>query len=118
MNINIQPFICIYILRKMAWWYITGKFRILHPNDYPNVQADLDWSTVGCARLPPFTIYPVEFTLKRHESINLIIEYVPLTLGDHSHDFVMLCDNCQVFLDTLSGSIMMLDVSIIYNYRR
>lgn len=90
----------------------AGTFRLLQPENYPNVPTDIDWDAAGCLRLPPFTVYPITFTLQRGESVNLHIEYVPLTLGVHSSEFVMLCDNCQVRVFTIKGHSKQIDMVI------
>lgn len=90
----------------------SGRFRLLRPQDYPNVPTDINWDTMGCMRLRPFTIYPVQFALGRDESINITIEYVPLTTGEHVRDFVMLCDNCQVRTFSVKGESKQINVNI------
>jgi hypothetical protein len=91
----------------------VGKFRFLHPDNYPSVPSDFDWQGMGCVRTPPFTVYPIEFTLKRNESIDVTVEYVPRTLGNHESNLYLLCDNSQVQDITLRGSSRQVDVSII-----
>jgi hypothetical protein len=89
-----------------------GRFRLLIPEHYPDVPADMDWATQGCIRVEPFTVYPVEFSLSRGQSIDLTIEFVPLTLGNHSRDFYMLCDNEQVRMFTLKASCRQIDITV------
>eukprot|EP01036_Dinobryon_divergens_P019357 gene19357-26415_t len=79
----------------------------------------MDWSTMGCVRIPPFTIYPVEFTLRRNQSIDLNIDFVPLTIGEQSRSFVALCDNLQSRTFTLRAMSKQVSISIIeINSRR
>ena len=64
-------------------------------------------------RTKPFTVYPSCFTLKKGESINLNIQFLPLSLGNHIKEFYMLCDNNQVRLFSLKGLSRQIDISII-----
>jgi len=88
----------------------SGRFRLLSPSDYPSVPTDINWDTIGCMRLPPFTVYPVQFVLNRNESVDITIEYVPLTPGGHSQQFIMLCDNCQVRTFEILGESKLINV--------
>jgi len=55
----------------------------------------------------------VKFELEKMESVNVIVEFVPLELCDHfTHKFYILSDNLQVFEYTLHASSMQVDVSI------
>jgi hypothetical protein len=90
----------------------TGRFRLLRPEDYPEVPTDIDWHSLGCQRFPPFTIYPVEFTLQKEESINLNVEYSPLSLGDHYQEFFLLCDNGEVRKYVINGYCRTVAVAI------
>lgn len=47
-------------------------------------------------RIPPFTVYPTQFELRKGESVDLVFEYVPLNPGQSSRTFVIRCDNGQV----------------------
>lgn len=88
----------------------SGRFRLLRPEDYPNVPTDINWDTIGCMRMSPFTVYPVQFVLNRNESVDITIEYVPLTAGGHTQEFVMLCDNCQVRTFEITGESKLINV--------
>ena len=63
-------------------------------------------------RLPPFTVYPVEFELGRNESVDITIEYVPLTLGEHSREFIALCDNEQTRTFRITAVSKQVDIHI------
>ena len=94
-----------------------GKFRLVGQNsfdvDQGVVTEELDWDTLGCLRMEPFTVYPVKFELEKMESVNVIVEFVPLELSDHfTHKFYILSDNLQVFEYTLHASSKQVDVSI------
>lgn len=89
-----------------------GVFKLLPKELYPDVPEDTDWTTMGCVRIPPFTIYPVWFSLAHNETVDLNFEYVPLTLEEHSRDFVALCDNLTVRQFTVMASAKQADVRI------
>lgn len=92
-----------------------GSFCILSEDYSHDISQDIDRtlrSGGGCIRIPPFTIYPSEFTLGNTESIEINIEYVPLHLGNDSIKFNILCDNTQVRLFTLKGRSKQIDISI------
>jgi hypothetical protein len=91
----------------------VGKYRILHPDNYPRVPVDFDWEGMGCVRVPPFTVYPIEFTLRRNESIDITVEYVPRSLGNHEESLFLLCDNSQVQELLIRGSSRQVDVAIV-----
>ena len=89
-----------------------GKFRLLRPEDYPEVPTDIDWPAIGCQRFHSFTVYPVEFSLQKNESITLNVEYSPLSLGDHYQEFFLLCDNGEVRKYIINGFCRAVAVAI------
>ena len=89
----------------------AGKFKILLSEWYPDVPEDIEHT--GCIRCPPFTIYPIEFALGRHETIDLTIEFLPLCLGSFQQDIVFLGDNDQYVTVTLRGTSRQVDCAIV-----
>jgi len=85
----------------------TNPNNNAHPNDEP------DWDSLGCLRMSPFTVYPVRFDLQKMDSVNIIVEFVPLELcrpdKPFTHKFYILSDNLQVFEYTLYGRSRQLD---------
>ena len=115
-----------------------GKFRVVREEDFneqtgkvvnsptfggdtnPNNAAlsddEPDWEALGCLRMNPFTLYPVRFDLQKMESVNIIIEFVPLELREKDNPFTyrffVLSDNLQVFEYTLVGRSRQVDCYI------
>ena len=85
----------------------------MNPNNMALPDDEPDWDALGCLRMNPFTIYPVRFDLQKMESVNIIVEFVPLELSHpnqpFSHKFYILSDNLQVFEYTLYGRSRQLD---------
>ena len=71
------------------------------------------WTDTGCVRTPPFTIYPSLFTLNQGETLDLIIEFLPLTLGSHTCELYMICDNLQIRLFNIKASSRQVDISVV-----
>lgn len=71
------------------------------------------WKDTGSMRYPPFTVYPVLFTLKNGEFVDLNIEFVPLCVGDHVCVFYLLCNNCQSRRFTISASAREVHISVV-----
>ena len=108
----------------------NGRFRLLLPYEYDS-QNEVDWGLNGpgdggemglcggsyteaeCIRTPPFTVYPSYFSLKKGESVELTIEFVPLTLGNLTADFYMVCDNRQVRSFSLRACSRQIDISVV-----
>eukprot|EP01033_Poteriospumella_lacustris_P001452 gene1452-1054_t len=67
----------------------TGKFEVI-------MEAGDECIEGKSLRIPPFTIYPTQFELRKGDHVDLVFEYVPLTLGQSSRNFVVRCDNGQV----------------------
>ena len=57
----------------------------------------------ACLRLPPFTVYPTDFTLYRNDSVDINIEFIPLSIGSFERSFEVLCDNGQVRKFSIKG---------------
>jgi hypothetical protein len=109
----------------------NGRFRLLLPHEYdPQNEVDWglngpgdggevglcgmgSWTDAGCIRTPPFTVYPSYFSLKKGESVELTIEFVPLTLGNLTADFYMVCDNRQVRSFSLRACSRQIDISVV-----
>jgi hypothetical protein len=66
--------------------------------DAARVTSHLDFAQMGCIRSEnsAFTIYPVCFDLGRGESVDLIVEFVPLCISSFTTRFHMLWDNDEV----------------------
>jgi hypothetical protein len=71
------------------------------------------YTEAECIRTPPFTVYPSYFSLKKGESVELTIEFVPLTLGNLTADFYMVCDNRQVRSFSLRACSRQIDISVV-----
>lgn len=71
------------------------------------------WKDTGSMRNPPFTVYPVLFSLKKGESMDLIIEFVPLCVGDHVCVFYLLCNNGQSRRFTVTALSREVSVSVV-----
>ena len=76
-------------------------------------EGDDVWNDTGSMRNPPFTVYPVLFSLNKGEFMDLNIEFVPLCVGDHVCEFYLLCDNCQSRRFTITASAREIQISII-----
>ena len=76
-------------------------------------EGDDVWKDTGSMRIPPFTVYPVLFSLNKGEFMDLSIEFVPLNVGDHICEFYLLCDNCQSRRFTISASAREIQISIV-----
>ena len=96
-----------------------GKFRLVSEESFNQglrLYTDCDaeeYEVMGCLRLAPFTIYPVEFTLDTRDSVSIILEYVPLTLATSFQKIYALCDNTQVFEYTLQADSKQLDLKVV-----
>jgi hypothetical protein len=77
-----------------------------------NGQTDV-WKDTGSLRNPPFTVYPVLFSLKKGEFMNLNIEFVPLCVGDQVCVFYLLCNNGQSRRFTITASSREVSVSVV-----
>ena len=51
----------------------------------------------------PFVIRPAEFQLQSGDSIDLEVLFTPEGSEEYKRKFVMVCDNCQVKIFTISG---------------
>lgn len=71
------------------------------------------WKDTGSMRIPPFTVYPVLFSLNKGEFMDLSVEFVPLNVGDHMCEFYLLCDNCQSRRFTINASAKEIQISIV-----
>ncbi|KAJ1432684.1 hypothetical protein B484DRAFT_24765 [Ochromonadaceae sp. CCMP2298] len=80
----------------------------------PANEAELAVRSVGpeCMRVPPFTLYPTQFTLTKDEAVELTIEFVPLELASYERQFFMTCDNGQVRTFRLRGESKQLNLTI------
>eukprot|EP01038_Epipyxis_sp_PR26KG_P007446 gene7446-10147_t len=84
----------------------VGRFRLASFEEIPNpndCEVSQDETVFDCLRIKPFTIYPTEFMLNKDESVELNVEFVPLTLGIHRQSFYIKCDNGQVRNFTVQG---------------
>lgn len=75
-------------------------------------QTDV-WKDTGSMRNPPFTVYPVLFSLKKGEFMDLNIEFVPLCVGDHVCVFYLLCNNGQSRRFTVTASSREVSLSVV-----
>lgn len=96
-----------------------GRFRLVSDETfnkglqlYTDCNAE-EYNVMGCLRLAPFTVYPVEFALDTGDSVNIILEYVPLALSAAYQKIYALCDNTQVFEYTLQADSKQLDVKVV-----
>ena len=71
------------------------------------------WKDTGSIRNPPFTVYPVLFSLKKGEFLDLVIEFLPLCVGDHVCVFYLLCNNGQSRRFTITASSREVSVSVV-----
>lgn len=90
----------------------NGRFKLYSAESYED-NAEDTWKETGCIRTPPFTIYPSLFTLNEGDSVDLIIEYVPLSLGSHTCELYMVCDNLQIRLFDMKASSRQVDISVV-----
>ena len=62
-----------------------------HPSDYDVIDIN------------PFVIRPAEFQLMSGDSIDLEVLFTPEGSEEYKRKFVMVCDNCQVKIFTITG---------------
>ena len=74
---------------------------MLPEEEWPEPKAAHRGATLS---IPPFEVSPTEFELNKGESIDMRIKFSPQSVGEHSRKFVMVCDNCQVKVFTVSGN--------------
>lgn len=87
-----------------------GKFQIV---SFEEFEKGLGVSeSVDCLRMPPFTIYPLEFSIDRNCHADFTIEYVPLEVGESKREFVILSDSGQSFKYTILASSLKTNVYI------
>jgi len=87
-----------------------ARFRLMLEEDYPMPQMSQD--KIPSLSMPPFTLYPTAFDLDHGEAVTIHVDYVPLSLGNHSRNFVIICDNCHVIKYTLAGSSELVSLNI------
>lgn len=73
-----------------------GKIRVLRDQHSTEEMS-------GCLRMPPFTVYPLECFLKKNESLNLTVEFVPLQLGVIEQPIYFVMDNGSYLRVVLHG---------------
>ena len=89
----------------------AGKFLMQNSNkNYSDSQVHIN---NACLRIPPFTIYPTEFTLHRNESLDISIEFIPLSIGSFERYFDILCDNGQVRNFSIKGKSKEIAVKVV-----
>ena len=87
-----------------------GSFKIVRESNYPNVPEDLDFS--GCLRIPPFTLYPLEFSLDKGESVDITLEFMPTAIASYEEVIYVVGDNEQAKSVTLKSAGREVDVFI------
>jgi hypothetical protein len=80
---------------------------------YPDDELDGSQLCIGCIRSYPFTVYPVEFSLKKNEAIDIIIEFVPLEISNFTRNFIVQYDNDSSSSFSVHGESKVVTVSII-----
>ena len=79
-----------------------GRFRCLPEEEWPNPMAGkFDDDRISLA---PFIFSPAEFALDSGESVDLNIIFKPKDEREVTRKIVMVCDNCQVKVFTISGT--------------
>lgn len=86
----------------------TGKF-VLCADGVDMGEVDSAHSSL---RIPPFTIYPTSFTLGKGESVELVIEFVPLSMGLLQRQFAIHCDNGQIREFTVQARSKQVQVTV------
>ena len=76
-----------------------GSFKIVRESHYPDIPEDVDFN--DCLRIPPLTIYPLEFSLDKGESIDITLEFMPTTIGDFEEVIYVVGDNEQAIAVSL-----------------
>ena len=69
-----------------------GSFKIV-PNFESASLNDFDFNS--CLRLPPYTIYPLEFTLDKGHSIDITLEFMPTTISKFERTIYVVGDNAH-----------------------
>eukprot|EP00603_Paraphysomonas_imperforata_P012272 CAMPEP_0114456490 /NCGR_PEP_ID=MMETSP0104-20121206/3660_1 /TAXON_ID=37642 ORGANISM="Paraphysomonas imperforata, Strain PA2" /NCGR_SAMPLE_ID=MMETSP0104 /ASSEMBLY_ACC=CAM_ASM_000202 /LENGTH=2201 /DNA_ID=CAMNT_0001628979 /DNA_START=70 /DNA_END=6675 /DNA_ORIENTATION=- len=87
-----------------------GSFKIVRASHYPDIPSDVDFN--DCMRIPPFTIYPLEFSLDKGESIDITLEFMPLTIGDFEEVIYVVGDNEQAISVSLKSKGRQIDAFI------
>jgi hypothetical protein len=85
-----------------------GRFQLFAVDDAPQGvfnNSSYDAKCSSCLRMSPFTLSPSAFALKNQESCTIFIEFIALSSGTHSVSFIILGDNLQSTLYTISGNI-------------
>jgi len=79
-----------------------GRFRCLPEEEWPSPMAGkFDNDSIDLA---PFTFSPAEFALDSGDTIDLNIVFKPQDEREVTRKIVMVCDNCQVKVFTISGT--------------
>ena len=78
-----------------------ARFRLLPEEEWPTPSAA--HREGDCITILPFEIAPTEFELKNGENVDIQVKFSPQSVGTHSRQFVMVCDNCQVKVFTVTA---------------
>lgn len=89
----------------------TGRFTLMLDKESPLNEEELQ--THQCLRLAPFTIYPIDFSLSKGDTIELVFEFVPLEIGNFSKMFYIRCDNGQIRQFTVNAIGKQLNISSV-----
>ncbi|CAM9112638.1 unnamed protein product, partial [Ectocarpus fasciculatus] len=87
-----------------------GKFQIVSFDEFERGLGISE--SVDCLRIPPFSIYPLEFSIDRNSYADFTIEFVPLELGESRGEFIILSDSGQSFRYTILANSLKTNVYI------
>lgn len=90
-----------------------GTFNVIKSVEYIKQLSKPDFVDPGCLRMHPLTVYPTEFTLQKHDSIDFNIEFIPLSIGKFEKFFVLHCDNKDVKYYTVKGECRQINMTAI-----
>ena len=90
--------------------YILGNDEVMALSCFD--ESEFQRRLKGSQRSPPFTLYPSSFELANNQSLSLVVEYVPISLGRHSQSFHVLLDNMESREFTIQGECRTIEVSL------
>jgi hypothetical protein len=87
-----------------------GNFHVLSIEEFDSGLTESE--SKECLRMPPFTVYPLDFSIDRHQHQDITIEFVPLQLGDMSQQFVIYSESGHSFKYTVCATSLQTNVYV------
>lgn len=103
---------------KARFWLMTEEAWAryeLSASQFLSVNAPCSSSnsgTVDQVQLDAFTLSPSTMELNTGESVELVLQYVPSCIGEQREKFVMVCDNCLVYVFQVVGRGCQVEMSV------